>query len=210
MIRRMFFVFIFPIFLFTLFFPSFAVENEQTLGDSDIISDIMNLVDQAVSDFSVDDVVDGEASADFVDFVDDENSDPEIISSNIVPNNNLLVVNSPTYTPSDLAQAVYEAIAEIELQRIDEYAEITDMQIMPLYSVDNGQTDIPSNSLRAVLNNVIGPYSPVVVQYQYQNGQNVGYLREILPDYQWMISAAIFALVLYCVFRLWGVVLCKR
>lgn len=204
MIKKISFLFCSFVFLCFLLFPSFAVDSDTDLNDSDIISDIFDLVDQAVSGSGDTD------DSSFSEFDGDENQDLENILPDVVPNNNLLVVNSPTYTPSDLAQAVYQAIAEIELQRVDEYAEITDLQIMPLYTVDNGQTNIPSNSLRAVLNNIIGPYSPVVVQYQYQSGSNVAYLREIMPDYQWMISAAIFSLVLYCVFRLWGVILCKR
>lgn len=89
-------------------------------------------------------------------------------------------------------------------------ASLIDISVSPLYNLDSGVTTIPPGSLKSVLNSIIGPYSPVVVQYQYTNGTNTQYLREILPDYQWMISVAVFSLVLYCVFRLWGAILCKR
>lgn len=116
----------------------------------------------------------------------------------------------PILSPEDISTAVYDAIIESRVNVIDEFTPISDVSIMPLYTGDTGTTVIPSGSFRAVLQLVLGPYSPVVVQYQYTNGTNTQYLREILPDYQWMISAAIFAMIIWCVFRLWGAILCKR
>lgn len=68
-----------------------------------------------------------------------------------------------------------------------------------------------ADGLVSVVLSVIGTYNPVVVEHRYQNTNGTySYVREIQPDYPWIYSAAIFALVLYCVFRLWGGVLCKR
>lgn len=180
---------------------AFAADSEESPSISDMMEGVFDLVGQVVPS------VDG----DVVEF-SPETDVPDSPSSNVGGGgSNLLVVNtSPTYTASDLAEAVYRAIVEAEAERVDEYATISDIEIMPLYTPDTGQTSIPTGSLRYVLTQVIGPYSPVVVQYQYTNGSNTAYLREIMPDYVWMISAAMFALVLYCVFRLWGVVLCRR
>lgn len=89
----------------------------------------------------------------------------------------------------------------------DEYTYVG-YDVMPLYTLDNGTTPI-SSGLRSVMSGIIGNYSPVIVQYQYTNGTNTQYLREILPDYEWMFNFGLFSLVLYCVFRLGGAVLCR-
>lgn len=185
---------------FSFLFPVLAAESDNSYSISDMMDGVFDLVGQVVP--SVD--------SDVVEILpEDDVSDSS--SSNLgSSSNNLLVVNTPTYSVSDLASAFYKALVESESQKIDEYSSISSIDIQPLYTPDQGSTTIPAGSLRYVLNQIIGPYSPVVVQYQYTNGSNVAYLREIMPDYQWMISAAIFALVLYCVFRLWGAILCKR
>lgn len=55
---------------------------------------------------------------------------------------------------------------------------------------------------------IIGEYDPIVAEYSYQgNNGYTQYVREIQPDYVWIISAGVFVLLLYCVFRLWGVFL---
>lgn len=81
--------------------------------------------------------------------------------------------------------------------------EISDISIMPLYNLDSGNTPI-NTGLRSLMRSIIGNYSPVVVQYQYTNGSNTAYLREILPDYEWMFNFALFSLVVYCIFRMGG------
>lgn len=178
--------------LFLLTTVCFAAEESSSLNQDDIIAGIVDGVNSLVSGSEFDD-------------------DPDSDFSNMLSSTtNNIIVSTPTYSVSELSKAFYEAILQAEAQQIDEYSTISNIDIQPLYNLDNGSTPIPSGTLRSVLTSVIGPYSPVVVQYQYTNGSNVQYLREIMPDYQWMISAAIFALVLYCVFRLWGVVLCRR
>lgn len=186
---------LFPFLLVFLFIiPVFADESEQVIDDP--VSDILSAVDGLFSDT--------------VSLTDDEElTDDSVSLPNNITNNNVFV-STPQFSMSELSTAFYEAILEAENSQINEYSEISDVSIQPLWTGDSSSTVIPSGTLRSVLNSVIGPYSPVVVQYQYTNGTNTQYLREILPDYQWMISAAIFALVLYCVFRLWGAILCKR
>lgn len=117
-------------------------------------------------------------------------------------------VSQPVFSARDLTDAIYEALIMVNPDYNE--GQITGVEIMPLYTPDTGTTTIPTGSLRAVLVNLIGPYSPVVVQYQYTNGTNTQYLREILPDYVWMFSCAIFALVLYCTFRIGGCLLWRR
>lgn len=74
-----------------------------------------------------------------------------------------------------------------------------------LYSVAPIEPD-DTSGFKSVMLELIGPYDPVVVEYEYQNSNNYSsYLREVLPDYPWFASCAVFALVVYCVFRLGGV-----
>lgn len=114
------------------------------------------------------------------------------------------------YPSSDrFSEALAQAILSIGSSVSGDPGVISDVSIMPLYNLDNGSTNV-NVGLRAVMRNLIGPYSPVVVQYQYTNGTNTQYLREILPDYEWMFNFGLFALVLYCVFRMGGAFLCRR
>lgn len=186
--------------IFVLIFPCFAEESQDS---SDKLDEIFDLVDQAF--FPLDSTLPNE-SEDFL-----IQSEMDFLESSSSPvTNNLFVVERPNYSMSDIASAFYEALAISESGHLDEFSEVSDISIMPIYTPDTGAGSIPAGSLRYVLSQVIGPYSPVVVQYQYNNGSNTAYLRQIYPDYVWMISAAIFALMIYCVFRLWGAILCKR
>lgn len=66
-------------------------------------------------------------------------------------------------------------------------------------------------SLKDTLLSFVGDYDPVVVEYAYQSSQGyTSYLREIQPDYVWMISVAVLIVFIYCLFRLGGAILCKR
>lgn len=83
--------------------------------------------------------------------------------------------------------------------------------ISPAYDKDDTQTAEPSGTLKSLLVKLIGPYNPVVVEYRYQNynQSSYSYVREIQPDYVWFASAGLFALMVFCTFRLGGVLLRK-
>lgn len=66
-----------------------------------------------------------------------------------------------------------------------------------------------TSGLKAVLLSILGNYDPIVAQYQYNSGSNYGYIREIQPDYVWLVSAGIFAILLYCTWRLLGGLVCR-
>lgn len=66
-----------------------------------------------------------------------------------------------------------------------------------------------SSGLKAVLLSILGNYDPIVAQYQYNNGSNYSYIREIQPDYVWLCSAAVFAILLYCTWRFLGGLVCR-
>lgn len=127
-----------------------------------------------------------------------------------VHNPSIFSDNDSSLPVDELSSAFYEAIILAKSEEINEFSAVSDISIQPLWTGDTGSTPIPSSSLRSVLSSVIGPYSPVVVQYQYTNGSNIQYLREILPDYEWMFNCALFAMIIWCVFRLWGAILCNK
>lgn len=68
-----------------------------------------------------------------------------------------------------------------------------------------------ANGFKAVLLSLFGDYEMLTKDYTYQtyNG-SISHSVTTEPDYAWMISAAIFTVVLYCLFRLLGGVLCGR
>ena len=75
---------------------------------------------------------------------------------------------------------------------------ITVTSVSPVESSD-------TSGLKSALLGVLGSYDPVIVEYQYsdRNGYT-NYLREVQPDYVWLCSCALLALVIYCLFRLGG------
>lgn len=78
-----------------------------------------------------------------------------------------------------------------------------------VYSL-NPVTSADTTGLKAVLLNLLGEYDAVVVEYAYENTNGyVSYVREIQPDYVWLCSAAIFLVLIFCVFRAGGALLSK-
>ena len=69
-------------------------------------------------------------------------------------------------------------------------------------------TPSDTSGFKAVLLGLLGHYDPVVVEYQYQSTQGYNnYLREVQPDYVWLCSFALLALMIFCIFRLGGALL---
>lgn len=65
-----------------------------------------------------------------------------------------------------------------------------------------------TSGLKAVLLGLLGNYDPVIVEYQYQSSQGYNnYLREVQPDFVWLCSFALLALMIFCIFRLGGALL---
>lgn len=78
---------------------------------------------------------------------------------------------------------------------------ITVTSVSPVESSD-------TTGLKSAILGVLGSYDPVIVEYEYsdRNGYR-NYLREVQPDYVWLCSCALLALVIYCLFRLGGALL---
>ncbi len=75
----------------------------------------------------------------------------------------------------------------------------------PAVRVVSPVTPSNSNGFKSVCIALFGNYDPVIVEYNYTNSN--GYtstLREVEPDYAWMISVAVFGIVIFCVFRFVG------
>lgn len=68
-----------------------------------------------------------------------------------------------------------------------------------------------ATGLKAIMLELLGSYDAIVVEYEYRNQNNTynSYLREVQPDYVWLCSAAIFLVLIYCVFRAGGALLSK-
>lgn len=81
---------------------------------------------------------------------------------------------------------------------------ITDVQVMSL----NPITAEDTTGLKSVLLSLIGDYDAVVVEYEYESSNGyTNYLREVQPDYVWLCSVGLFAIVIYCIFRMGGALL---
>lgn len=81
-----------------------------------------------------------------------------------------------------------------------------------VYSTLSPVTPSNTDGLKSVLLSFLGSYDPIIVEYRYQNynASSYSYLREAQPDYVWMASFILLALIIFCLFRLGGAVLCRR
>ena len=93
------------------------------------------------------------------------------------------------------------------------YGDLTDIPVGA--SIDNisicsvgSVKPTDTSGLKAALLGVLGNYDPVIVEYQYSSGNGYNnYLREVQPDYVWICSFVLLALVIFCLFRLGGALL---
>lgn len=91
---------------------------------------------------------------------------------------------------------------------IDNYLVIPDVEV---FALRDPVTSSDASGLKAIMLELLGDYEGVVVEYSYENTNGyTSYVREVQPDYPWLCSAAIFAIVLYCVIRMGVAVLCRK
>ena len=117
--------------------------------------------------------------------------------SGTVPSGQTIDYTQPTYIslPSG-----YEISEPEELKEVS----VSVMSLDPVSASD-------STGLKAIVLDLLGDYSAVQVEWAYENNNGyTSYVREIQPDYPWLCSAAIFAIVLYCLIRMGVAMLCKR
>lgn len=68
-------------------------------------------------------------------------------------------------------------------------------------------TSSDSATLKDVLEDLIGEYTPEVVEVEYTEGEEILTKVEVKNDYVWLASFVLVALVIYCLFRLGGAML---
>lgn len=111
--------------------------------------------------------------------------------------NTIYVLNQPTETSeSEVASDVGTSPADPVL---------TDVSMLTgLAPVTPGD----ATGFKAVLLGLLGNYDPPVVQFEYTSSNNYRqYVNEIQPDYVWLCSCGLLALMIFCLFRLGGALL---
>lgn len=115
--------------------------------------------------------------------------------------------------PSELVQVTeppIETTEPVELVplNMDEVKQLLASGEGQLQSAVSPVTPSDTNGFKKIMIELLGDYDPVVVEYSYQSSQGyTSYLREIQPDYTWLCSCAVFLVVLYCIFRIFGMVI---
>lgn len=107
----------------------------------------------------------------------------------------------------------YKVESDTEVTELQIIRDKTDLELTDISIVKSVAPVTPSSTsgLKAALLSFIGDYDPVIVEYQYQSSQGyTSYLREVQPDYSWMISAAFLLALVWCIFRLLGVIFCRK
>lgn len=68
-----------------------------------------------------------------------------------------------------------------------------------------------TSGFKSVMLSLIGDYETVITDYTYQSGSSGYYSHSISieRDWSWICSACIFALVVFCTFRIIGGLLCR-
>ena len=75
----------------------------------------------------------------------------------------------------------------------------------------NPVTPENTTGLKSVLLSLIGDYDSVVVETQYENSNGDTVVEhDVQLDFPWLCSVGIFAIVLFCVLRAGGAILCSR
>ena len=78
----------------------------------------------------------------------------------------------------------------------------------PVQEVSTSTLRISSNEtsgFHAVILGLLGDYNPIVKDYTYQSSNGyISHSIEITPDWSWIASAAIFLVIIFCLFRLVG------
>lgn len=159
-----------------------SVHAEEVVSDDEFVS-LPETVDSVVD--SVSDLVDSATSE-----VATGESVPEVSPGG----NTIYVLNQPSESSDS------EVVSDAGIDSPD--AVITDINI--LSSVAPVQPS-DTSGFKSVLLSFLGDYDPVIVEYQYQSGNGYSnYLREVQPDYVWLCSCGLLALMIFCLFKLGG------
>lgn len=181
---KKFFAVIFAVFVLCSSVCAVELGNPSSGNNSAEVVDKIEEISQKVSGASS--VADVPSKADSTDSPDSE-SPPG--------GNTIYVLESPT--PS-------EGVNYGNLTDIPAGASIDNISVISVSPIKPSDT----TGLKAALLGVLGNYDPVIIEYQYSSGSGyTNYLREVQPDYVWICSFALLALVIFCLFRLGGALL---
>lgn len=162
-----------------------AVHAEEVLPD-DTTSPLPETVDSVVD--SVSDLVDSAIS---------EASPGESVPEVSPGGNTIYVLNQPSETSES------EVNSDVGTPAADSV--LTDVSMLTgLAPVTPGD----AAGFKAVLLGLLGNYDPPIVQFEYTANNNYKqYVNEIQPDYVWLCSCGLLALMILCLFRLGGALL---
>lgn len=74
----------------------------------------------------------------------------------------------------------------------------------------NPVTPADATGFKAVMLEFIGNYDAVIVEHQYEDANgNISYEHSIQIDYAWIVSALFLLVVLYCILKAGGGLLCR-
>ena len=121
----------------------------------------------------------------------------------IPPVDSVVDVPAPSFTLDEVLSALPESFGSPDV--VSEDVVLTGISLVSVPPVTPSST----TGLKAALLTVLGNYDPVVVVYQY-NASSSGYssyATDIQPDYAWIASAVLLCLVIWCLFKLGGVLL---
>ena len=168
---------------FVLCFSVSAVEPDSSPSDeqtSEVVSEIEKITEEVHKESLVADV--------------SGQDDSSVSSGSEVPygGNTFYVLESPSSS---------DGVNYGDLTDIPVGASIDNIIVTSVSPIEPSDT----TGLKSALLGVLGSYDPVIVEYQYsdRNGYT-NYLRDVQPDYVWLCSCALLALVIYCLFRLGG------
>lgn len=64
--------------------------------------------------------------------------------------------------------------------------------------------------LKGVLVDFLGEWQSIVVEHSFVDEQGVSFTQvDVIPDYPWIASAVLLCLMVYCLFRVGGALICK-
>lgn len=133
------------------------------------------------------------------------NDDTTIQASSpvISPVDSVVDLPAPTFTLDEVLAALPESVGSPDV--VNEDVVLTGVSRVSVSPVTPSST----SGLKAALLTVLGNYDPVVVVYQYNTSSSgySSYATDIQPDYAWIASAAVLALIIWCLFKLGGALL---
>lgn len=111
-----------------------------------------------------------------------------------------------------LLVCLFPGFSFAETEESEEELTQSDTTIQSVTLLDSSDLRITASSttgLQSLVLSLIGDYEPIVKDYTYTttsyNGQvTINHSIEIQPDYSWIASACIFAIVIFCTFRFLG------